>query len=268
MAQQPEVLAEVVAAQGDTTHNSVIREVSTMSDTTQYNENQITETVVTGNIDEILSAALIDANTHRLAALMVAGLSCTQAARALGMRDYVARRIVNTTPFKMEQLRLLAAAVDEAMAGAIATKAGRLQELSQMANDLRHIKEARAQACDIRNMPDSEEWWNANGIDYQLVRNIEGLGENFDPTSPIMLQIIPSSVQAPGADTGMLTRSFKVIGRGLGTQTIEEWEIDTALNKQLLDLHERTARELGQWTEKTETTITQKMYVGVAIQDI
>lgn len=240
-----------------------------MSDNTLQNNNANGNTeIVTGNIDEILSAAIVDANTHRLAALMVAGLSCTQAARALGMREYVARRVVNTIDFKKEQLRLLAAAVDEAMAGAIATKAGRLQELASMANDLRSIKEQRSAACDVRNMPDNEEWWEAQGIPYEHVRHLEGLGENFDPTSPIMLQIIPSSVRAPGADTGMLTRSFKVIGRGLGTTTIEEWAIDATLNDQLLKLHERTARELGQWTEKTETTITQKMYVGVAIADI
>lgn len=228
----------------------------------------MSDELITGNIDDILSAAIIDANTHRLAALMVAGLTLADAARAIGMRYHLARQVSNTLEFKTEQLRLLNAAVDEAMAGAIATKAGRLQELSQMANDLRSIKEQRAAACDIRNMPNIPEWWEAAGISYDHVRHLEGLGENFDPTSPIMLQVIPSSVRAPGADTGMLTRSFKVIGRGLGTQTIEEWQIDAALNKQLLDLHERTARELGQWKEVTETTITQKMYVGVAIADI
>lgn len=220
------------------------------------------------NAEEQYQAQIVSQQTHRLAALVVYGLPLTNAARSIGMRFAEAKTISRSIEYKTEVLRLLSLAREEAMAGAISTKAGRLSEINNMAEDIRTIKDRRADACDIRNMPQDEAWWTRQGFQYTEVMHLEGLGENYDPNSPVNPTLIPTSISAPGADTGLLTREFKVIGRGLDTRTVEEWKIDPTIQKSILELHERAARELGQWTNKQEVEFTQKMYVGIQVENI
>lgn len=58
----------------------------------------------------------------------------------------------------------------------------------------------------------------------------------------------------PGAETGLMNRTVKVVGAGRSQQMIEEFNIDTALTKTALDLMERIAREVGEWNEKAQIT--------------
>lgn len=232
------------------------------------NLRRTTENIAIITDNDNYSAQIIDQNTYRIAALVVSGLSLSQAARSTNTRFSVAKQISNSQDYKIEILRLLSLAREEAAAGAIATKAGRLMELASMAEDIRTIRDRRAEACDIRNMPDDADWWNNRGIPYTEVAALDGLGENYDPASPINPALLPSSIRAAGAETGLLQRKFTTIRNGLLSQTVEEWSVDTSINKEIRDVHERVARELGQWSEKKEIEFTQKMYVGIAIEDI
>jgi hypothetical protein len=55
---------------------------------------------------------------------------------------------------------------------------------------------------------------------------------------------------APGADTGLLMRTWKQIGSGDSAVIVEEYQVDTGLLKALLDHEKQAAQELGQWSEK------------------
>jgi hypothetical protein len=63
----------------------------------------------------------------------------------------------------------------------------------------------------------------------------------------------PSRAGVPGGGTGLLVRSVKQIGSGATAREVEEYEVDATLLRELRAHEEQAARELGQWTEKTET---------------
>ena len=56
---------------------------------------------------------------------------------------------------------------------------------------------------------------------------------------------------APGADTGLLTRTQKRIGSGDSAVTVEEYQVDTGLLKELREHEKRGVQELGEWSEKS-----------------
>jgi Helix-turn-helix of insertion element transposase len=58
------------------------------------------------------------------------------------------------------------------------------------------------------------------------------------------------SMTAPGADTGLLTRSWKTVGSGDTAMTVEEYQVDTRLLKELREHEKQAAQELGQWSDK------------------
>jgi hypothetical protein len=62
------------------------------------------------------------------------------------------------------------------------------------------------------------------------------------------------SLTAPGADTGLLVRTYKALGRGEDFQVVEEYALDTGLLAELRQLEQHTAKELGQWVEKVAPT--------------
>lgn len=76
---------------------------------------------------------------------------------------------------------------------------------------------------------------------------------------------------APGAETGLLVHTKKMIGSGDRAIVIEEWGIDTSLLKELRAHEEQAAKELGQWVEHKDVT-TQgeqiKAYVGVDLDKV
>jgi hypothetical protein len=58
------------------------------------------------------------------------------------------------------------------------------------------------------------------------------------------------SLTAPGADTGLLMRTYKQLGSAEYPNIVEEYGVDTGLLKQLLDHEKQAAQELGQWSDK------------------
>ena len=57
---------------------------------------------------------------------------------------------------------------------------------------------------------------------------------------------------APGADTGLLVKSYKQVGQGPAAQLMEEFAVDTGLLREIRAIEEQAAKELGQWIEKSE----------------
>jgi phage terminase small subunit len=58
--------------------------------------------------------------------------------------------------------------------------------------------------------------------------------------------------EVAGGDTGLLVKQEKVIGTGNSAQHITEYKADTAVTKEIRELHKQAAQELGQWIEKNE----------------
>jgi hypothetical protein len=58
------------------------------------------------------------------------------------------------------------------------------------------------------------------------------------------------TMDAPGANTGLLTRTQKQIGSGASAVMVEEYQVDTGLLKELREHEKQAAQELGQWSEK------------------
>jgi isopentenyldiphosphate isomerase len=61
---------------------------------------------------------------------------------------------------------------------------------------------------------------------------------------------VEAKVTAPGADTGLLCRTYKAVAN----EKVEEWELDAALLKELRAHEQQAAQELGQWQEKSQVT--------------
>lgn len=57
-----------------------------------------------------------------------------------------------------------------------------------------------------------------------------------------------------GGTTGLLVRTFKVVGNGPDAHVVPEFSVDTGLLKELREHEKQAAQELGQWTEKRELT--------------
>jgi putative insertion element HTH domain-containing protein len=58
------------------------------------------------------------------------------------------------------------------------------------------------------------------------------------------------TMTAPGSSTGLLTRTQKQIGSGDSAVTVEEYQVDTGLLKELREHEKQAAQELGQWSKK------------------
>ena len=60
--------------------------------------------------------------------------------------------------------------------------------------------------------------------------------------------------KAAGGKTGLLVRRLKQVGSGDSATVVEEFEVDTALLKEMRAHEEQAAKELGQWVEKSEVS--------------
>ena len=76
--------------------------------------------------------------------------------------------------------------------------------------------------------------------------------------------------QVAGGETGLLSRTVKVIGTGKNQTTIEEYVFDAALLREIRATEEQAAKELGQWSEKHEHTgeVLVRKYVGISLDDV
>ena len=64
----------------------------------------------------------------------------------------------------------------------------------------------------------------------------------------------PAMATIPGGTTGYLVHQVKQLGGGPSAQIIDEYVLDTGLLSELRANEQQAAKELGQWTEKRETT--------------
>lgn len=76
--------------------------------------------------------------------------------------------------------------------------------------------------------------------------------------------------EAPGAETGLLVKSYKQIGQGPGAQMVTEYAVDTALMREIRAIEEQAAKELGQWEEKQAITgeVMVRRYIGVDLESV
>jgi transposase-like protein len=57
---------------------------------------------------------------------------------------------------------------------------------------------------------------------------------------------------APGTRTGLVTKTFKMVGAGRDATLVTEWGVDTPTVREIRAIQEQAAKELGQWVEKGE----------------
>lgn len=62
----------------------------------------------------------------------------------------------------------------------------------------------------------------------------------------------PKMSNIPGGTTGLLVHSQKVIGGGPSAQTVDEYQFDAALVKEMRELEKHISDELGQRTQKLD----------------
>lgn len=62
----------------------------------------------------------------------------------------------------------------------------------------------------------------------------------------------PDHASAPGGDTGLLVRQFKIVGRGEDAKPVEEFSVDTGLLSEMRQAELQAAKEEGQLAEKHE----------------
>ena len=81
---------------------------------------------------------------------------------------------------------------------------------------------------------------------------IDALNERWALMREVIAERAAAGGAAPGSKTGLLVKTLKVVGTGKDQYEIEEWQVDTALLKELRAHEQQAAQELGQWTEKAQ----------------
>lgn len=80
----------------------------------------------------------------------------------------------------------------------------------------------------------------------------------------------PEMENVPGGKTGLMIRRLKMLGTGENATVVEEFEVDTGLLREIREVEKIAAQELGQWTEKVESSGGLKIqveYVDADAQD-
>ena len=196
-----------------------------------------------------------------LAAFIAKGLRTAEAARASGMRHSEAMRSLAKPEFKSIVNAILQGAADYAIAGASATIQGRINSAAARHEATSQIIEQRAAAADPRFLNPDPEFIRALGYDPdELISYFPNLGELYDQTNPVCHMCDPGAFLVPGASTGLLARSLKIIGSGKHTQQVEEWKIDPAVLNELRNAEKALATATGQGGKGAGK---MKMYVNV-----
>jgi hypothetical protein len=77
-----------------------------------------------------------------------------------------------------------------------------------------------------------------------------------------------------GGATGLLVRTYKVLGSGEDAELISEFQVDTGLLRELRAHEQQAAQELGQWLERKEVSgnegapVIVKVLGGVSLEDL
>ena len=141
--------------------------------------------------------------------------------------------------FRRRVLELVRIATADAENLVLGTKAGRMRRALQIAESYALVREERAISA-------TPELYVGDGPPPQI---------DFDP----------ELAAAPGGRSGIIVRKIKVVGSGPNAERVVEFSTDNAAATAELAAMEQIAREQGQWTEKSESTVLQKAYIGIDI---
>ena len=154
--------------------------------------------------------------------------------------------VTRKTIHNWKQLPEFADAVDEhvreiqsgMMRLAIAKKYKRVARLNEMEQRLWQIVEERASDYAAKAMEAIED----DAFSFDDNGESDGIAR-VERASP------------PGGSTGFITRTLKQIGAGSSAQLIEEFGVGTDVVRTIMSLHEQAAKELGQWSEKSDVNL-------------
>lgn len=82
---------------------------------------------------------------------------------------------------------------------------------------------------------------------------VDALNERWARMHDVIESRASAGGDAPGASTGLLYKTIKVVGSGKDQYEVEEWAVDTGLLREMREHEKQAAQELGQWTEKVQT---------------
>lgn len=87
-------------------------------------------------------------------------------------------------------------------------------------------------------------------------RRVRALDERWEKLQRVIAErgAAKEMAKVPGGRTGLLVRTVKGLGTGDNFRTVEEYEVDTGLLRELREHEKQAAQELGQWSEKRELT--------------
>lgn len=237
--------------------------------------NPLRETAARAIAIPVPSANCLLSEREQLAASLDAlnTLSPTEIAHAAGLTARQFRSLRQTAPYRDHIRQILQIAIDSSRTSAIATRAGRLSHLQRRHDLLSQIIDERAASYDPRYAdPNDQRLLNQQSPtdpSISLAESIDELGTLYDSTNPINRMIDPSGYTQPGTSTGLLTKTLKSIGAGLGARLIEEWSVDTSILNEMRLIERRAAEEAGQLLESShQQEPTLKLYVNIDMDKI
>lgn len=94
-------------------------------------------------------------------------------------------------------------------------------------------------------------------VEAHALGTVAGRMSEYQHRHELMKQVIADRAvaggNAPGAKTGLLVKTYKIVG-GQESYPVEEWQVDTGLLKELRELEKQVSIEQGQWAEKKEVS--------------
>lgn len=96
-----------------------------------------------------------------------------------------------------------------------------------------------------------------------LERRVRAQNDRWNRMQRVILERAeaPEMANVPGGTTGLVVRKLKMLGSGENATVVEEFEVDTGLLKEIREVEKLAAQELGQWTEKVESSGGLKIQV-------
>lgn len=78
----------------------------------------------------------------------------------------------------------------------------------------------------------------------------------------------PTMATVPGGTTGLIVRQLRQVGTGRDAQVVEEYAVDTGLERAIRANMQQTAQELGQWdaNDVSSSDGLTRRYIGVNVQ--
>lgn len=78
---------------------------------------------------------------------------------------------------------------------------------------------------------------------------LAALQDRHDRLAMVLAERAEDMAEAPGGRSGLLVRKQKIIGSGLLSREVTEYELDTGLLSEFREHEKQAAMELGQWQE-------------------